>query len=436
MDLFDFTFYWWRFVVAALFTILPFLWLKRQKSALIKFYYIVILAFIFVYSGIGAAWRGTPVGYLPKYCIYMTVLGMVCRIVTKGKKKTSLTNDIRYSDTLDFVINRYGKFIVILYVSIPLIRLLVAGKIFNIFSPPSLSLTDAIDGRFDGVVQMGFIESVLYYIQELMLPFYLVCLYQYRNDIGKLSFFILAPFYFNYAFSGYLARSGTMPYILMLYIAFYLSHQKYRKKILVYTIIGIPAVLVFLSWYTFARQGSEFNISYGDAIYLLAQQETNFPMHYAELQHWPFDPKLFVSYINWILTLPLPGFLKSSSFDYSFTAIFSERILGMDRIQSGFNILLPGLIGESIFLFGKTFYWVQAIIVGVIIGFAFKLVHRKQELFLVLYMTFYSGICFARAGTVSMMPFYFKHLIIYILVIYFISHSTKRRIRYIGTNEK
>lgn len=427
----DLSFVWLRFFLVLFFTIVSFAWLRRRKSSMEKFYFLFILFLIFIYSGVGAGWEKTPYDYSYIYVIYIMVFGIVCYATTKHNKrnqKQSTIEIVRYNK-VDGFINKYGRLFVILYVIIPFISLILEGKILNLISPPSLNLSEAIEGRFDsGTSNGGLISSILYYIQNLDLPFYLLSLYKYRNDIFKLSLALLLPLYFSFAEGGYIARSTLMPMIVILYFAFYIKYPQYRKKLVVGTIILLPALLFFLSLYTFIRIGADFNLSFGDAISLLAYQETCYPVHYEEMQKWSIDWKLLYTYIEWLITLPFPGFLKDSGLDYSFTAYFSEKITGANRTDANFNILLPGLVGESIFIFGKTFYWVHAMIVGFVVGNAYKIVHHKQELFLVLYMSVFGGLCFARAGSVSMMPFYFKHLIIYVIVIYFVTHSRNNKI--------
>ena len=422
---FNLSFYWLRFFLALLFTFLPFMWLRKEASWLTKFYFIGIICLIFVYSGVGAGWEDTPSEYLVLYCVYMVVLGLTCKITVYGKKKSFNRRENVSSNGLESFISRYGGIFIFMYIFIPFLQLLLQGNILNIVHPPSMSLQDAVEGRYE--TSRSFLESVFWYLSQLILPFYVVCLYKYRNNIAKLAFALLIPLYFVYASSGYLSRSGILPFLIIIYIAFYIKYPKYRKRMILYTVIGMPLFLFGLSWFTFARLGREIDVSFSDALALLARQETYYPSQYEEYQNWPFDGHLMLSYLDWLVKLPLPGFLKSTSFDQAFNVIFTEKMTGGSRLDSNFSVMLPGLVGEGIFIFGRYFFWVHAIIVGWALSMAFKLAHHKQELFLVLYMTFYCGISIARGGSVSTLPFYFKHLIIYLIVIYFVTKQKRRK---------
>lgn len=422
---FNLSFIWIRFLIVFSVTALSFLWLKRRSSRLEQLYYIFFIVFVFVYSGVGSGWADTPSEYLFKYCVYIFVLGFVCQI-TIGKDRCNLepsTSEKKKRLLIMRLISNYGRAIILVYILIPLLSLVLAGKVENLISPPSLNLQDALDAGNNGGSK-GMVDSILYYVHQLILPFYLLSLYKYKDDILKLSVALIAPLYITFASSGYISRSGTLPFLIIIFLAFYIKYPRYRKKMMIGTMALLPAFLFALSWFTFVRLGKEINISYSDAISLLAYQETSYPEHYVEIQKWPFDGHLLYTYLDWFIKLPLPGFLKSTNLDYAFNAIFTEKLTGATRTDMYFSISLPGLVGEGVFLFGKSFYWIHAIIVGWVISMAYRLVHHKQELFLVLYMCVYASVGFARGGTVSILPFYFKHLIIYLIVIYFVTKTS------------
>ena len=428
------TFYWIRFFVVLAATIIPFLWLRKRHSKLEKFYFLSVLIMVFIYCGAGAGWSETPTEYLIIYIVYMFVLGVTCHhFIERDKSKLNETSEKNNNFVkLERIINKYGKPVIILYILIPLMQLALSGKIHNLISPPSVDLKSALDNV--GNASTAF-DSLFYYLRQLLLPFYILSLYKYKDQIGKLSFALLFPLYIDFAQGGYLSRSGILPFVIIIYVAFYQKYPRYRKKMVIWTLVLLPVLLFGLSLFTFLRIGSEVNISFGDAIALLTYQETSYPIQYAEYQNWPFDTEVFTSYMDWLVKLPFPGFMKSADVDWRFNAIFTEKLTGTSRFDSDFSVALPGLVGESVFIFGKYFFWVHAILVGWVVSLAFRLVHHKQEFFLVLYMSVYAGVSFARAGTVSILPFYFKHLIIYLLVIYFITqHKPARKVPTVPTS--
>lgn len=403
------------FYVSIVITVIPFYWLRKAEKQK-KYYYLPLIFFVWVYCGVGMGWDGTPADYLIYYGLYMTVVGITC-YKTQSKYVRSEAEVLQHKKFFDNFIFKYSKKTILLYILICIGSIAAKGKFLNILIPPSLSLTEALDFSKTGV-SGGAIYMLLYYIRYIVFPFYLLALYVYRDNIKKLSFFLLFPLYIDFAGSGYIARSGVMPYIIILYIAFYLKYPQYQRKILITTLLGIPIALVGLSWFTFMRIGKEIDINAGDAIKLLTFEETGYPILFSEIQRLGFDEKLMCDYIKWLIGLPFPGFLKGGE-DFSFNILFTEMVTGMSRDQMGFSVILPGLVGEGVCIWGKLGFMFHAFMVGYIYTKAYDLFWHKEELFLLLYCSIYGGLCFARGGTTSMMPFYLKMLIMYVIFIHF-----------------
>ena len=407
--------------VSLLLTIIPFLWLRKVERGIL-YCFVPFLLFLFVYCGVGMGWQGCPQVYVVIYAIYMIALGKTCHSVLRKPVNISRIENEENSFFAPFVSKYSGK-IVFLYILVILIGLAANGKIANVFSPPSLNLTESLDFTKSGVTGSS-VFMMMYYVRNLILPFYLLALYKYKDRIILFSFLLLFPLYLDFSSNGYIARSGVMPFFIIIYVACYLRYPKQRKRIIRWTIIGTPVVLIGLSWFTFFRLGKDFDIQAGDAIKLLAFEESGYPILFEHIWKFGFDPDLCEKYIKWLVGLPLPGFLKGGD-DFVFNAIFTEQVTGMSRSDQGFSVILPGLVGESVFFFGRYFFIIHAIMVGFVFSYAYKILSHKQELFLLLYCAIYGAICFCRGGTSSMMPFYFKHLIIYVIVISLLKRRKK-----------
>lgn len=397
---------WWIFPVILFVTCLPFIWLRR-RSTRDKIYVIPFILFFFVYSGYGCGWESCDIRYLFYYFVWMLVFGLTLSFFVNDKNKEQLN----YNNSQNILIKT--DFFPLLYILITLLPLLINGKWHNILSPPTPNLTEAFHG---GESSGG--HSYFYYLEHLINPFYIVCLYRYKEKPIKLFFFFLFPFYLSYVNSAYLARSTLMAYFLIYLAIIYIYIPKIRKKLILSCVVAFPLLAFGLSWYTYARLGHAFNLSLYDSISLLLYQETSYTTHFTEIQKLGFNSRLLGDYMNWFLTLPFPGFLKDSSRDYFFNAIFTEKLTGVYRGEMGFSVLLPGVVNEGLFIFGNYLFVFHSFLIAFFVGLTYKLLRYKQEMILLLYCSIFIASLIARAGTVSAYPIYMKDMIMYFLAIY------------------
>lgn len=412
------SFSWEYFLLSVLLTLLPFFWVKK-RSLREKLYLIPFVIFFFAYSGMGVAWQGCKKDYLFYYTIWMCIFSFtVC--LSMGKKKYASIEGVNSSHTSGII--NYANLFIVAYFLIEFFSLASKGKLMNLVSPPSPDLLGVVEEGSGGG------GGLLYYLKHIIFIFYFVALYKYRNQIVKLFFLLFLPFYIEYAGSAYMARSTVMAYLIIYVIAIYYYNPQIRRKIRIAVFAGLPILLVGLSFYTFIRLGHEIDISPSDAIGLLVYQETSYPTHFTVMEKMPDNTDLLGDYIQWLLTLPLPGFLKDSSKDYFFNAIFTERLYGVYRGQMGFSVSLPGIVNEGIFIFGNWLYVLHAIILGLFVGITYRLVRYKEEFFLFLYVSIFLASLLARAGTVSAYSVYLKDILVYEIIMLYILHSRRKKL--------
>lgn len=412
-------FSWGYFILVAIITFVSFFWIFNRSSRK-KLYVIPFIIFFFAYSGAGVAWDGCEKEYLWYYSLWIIFFSITLSIVLGRKKEDSIEG--RESVTTSFVI-RNADFFIYLYILIALVSLAFSGNLSNLISPPPPDLSGVMDQVASGKGEGG----LLYYLKHIVFVFYFVSLYKYRNHLFKLFLFMFLPFYITYANTAYMARSTIMAYLIIYFIAIYYYNPHIRKKIRLFLFIGLPFIIIGLSFYTFIRLGRDVDISAGDSIKLLAYQETHFPNHYTLMKNLPFDWSLFKDYWEWLFTLPLPGFLKDPSKDFFFNAIFTERIYGRMRGTAEFSVSLPGVVGEGIFIFGRYFLVLHAIVLGLFVGTTYRIVKSKYEFFMFLYCSIFSASLIARAGTVSGYPMYLKSLLIYEIIVYWVARKNSHR---------
>lgn len=437
----DLNFNWYSFLLVTFFTILPFKWVfKRSQKE--KLYYLSYILFLWIYSGVGYGWATCPSGYIWPFLIYMMSFGLSCLLANPSHRKIRVLES--NETALKSIINQYGKVIVLMYIFLCFMGLVIAGKLSNLINPPSADLKSLMTDIAGEETSKSGSEMILYYIQNIVYVFYLVSLYVYKEKIIKLSFFLIFPSYITYVSSGYIGRGEVMMLAITIFIAIYLKYPQYRKKFIIGVLTVIPFIVIVLFWYSLFRLGREVNladIDISDAVATLSYQETNFPIQYADVSKWNYDPNMTSSYFTWLINLPLPGFMKIGSGDFAFNVIFSEKILGGVRGLDGFFVSLPGIVNESIFIFGPVFFFIHAFILGLIVSKALRFVKYDCELFLLIHLGFSVAFQVGRAGTSAsgVYPFFFKHFLIYLIVRYLLIHfylKKHKQINYNYNNEK
>lgn len=399
---YDFNYY--LFLLVIIISCISFLWVRRENKEL-KIYVIPFAVFITIYAGVGVAWSNTDITYLMYYCVWLVAFSFSLKWIVK--KKNYAIN--RFSCETSFF-EKKGKWFIVSYIFLLLMQLAIEGKLNLLINPPQPDLRSAFDGTEIG-------GSGLIYLAKLVIyPFYLASLIRYKDRLFFLLILLFFPFYVQYVESAYIARSGVVAYLLIYLAIIYIYRPALRKRLVVSTLIAIPFFLVALSWYTYARLGMDFSLNLTDAVSELLYQETSYTRHFNLLMAKEWDSSLMYDYFEWLFTLPLPGFLKGSSNDFFFNAIFSERLYGVYRGEMGFSVYLPSVVNESIFIFGPLLYVIHAIILGIFVGIIYRMFKYKEEYILFLYCSIYISSVLARAGTFSIYSIYLKGLLVYFIV--------------------
>lgn len=414
---------WINMFVVALITIISMSWLHNRPKTQ-KYYYSVFFLFLMIYAGIGYSWSGSHIGYLIKYAIYFLVFGLACSLFTKRIERS--VNPIKDNELLRFVFN-YHRYFVIAYISLGIAILIMNGNQGYLFHFRQPDLISAVNEDFNGE-ENSAIGSFLGYIKHFIYPFYLLSLYCYKKQLKKFAIVYILPLYVAYADSGYMGRGAMMITLIIFYLLIWINYPKYHKKIVIGSVIAIPVIVMLLVAYSEMRIGREVtDFRAIDAFKLLAYQETIYPLHYEIVMGWGMDINLLFSYLYWIVTLPLPGFMKSQSIDMGFNFIFSERLTGITRGEEGYNVLLPGIVNESIFIFGPILFVFHAVILAAILSWLYKNIKYKTEFLLLIYCIINTAYSLGRAGTTAIYPFIFKDMLIYFVLRYFIINKSLKK---------
>lgn len=410
-------------IIYVLVTVIPFIWIFKEDIKG-KVFFSLILLFLFLYTGIGGALKDVNTDYLYFYSSYFIVFGVTIRVSKVGF-------DFNNRDDQIFVgyIDKRGSAIIALYTLLGLLSLLFPEVIIGrLISPPSPDVYAALDMRFSDN-DPGIIANIIELFQTFLLPFYYWALYTYRESIVKMAGILFFNLYITYCHDSYMGRYVVLLTAFVLFLA-YLSRIPKRRQIMVIlvSIMSIPLMSFLLFQYTFLRHGDAMvNISFSEAMGILFGQEITYPILYDSYKDF-YDPSLIWSYFEWILFLPFPSFFKFGLGQFP-SYKFTEVVTGLSPGDPGFNILLPGVIGESVFYFGHQLFFVHAIILGFIIKVIYISFKKSKSL---TYVLFFYALVFSfqlsRGGTLSVYPHFFKHFVALTIFLLILKHNSKKHV--------
>lgn len=405
------------------FTLVSFSWLLKYHSNSIKFYFLFFVIVYCIYSGIGGALINVSNDYIFYYVVFTICLSLGIYIGLNTIKSSK--HGKRWVDWDLFLTrfcNAYSSRIIILYYSLILVDLIVPeNKLMNIIHPPQPDVLSMLDARYSGN-ESNIITSIINNIRIISYPFFLLSLYKYREKSFRLCIIILGTYYLTYCKDGYIGRGSMLEALIIIVIFTYAFRPKLKKIILIASVCIIPSITIFLVNYSVTRiGGSAENISAIEAISVLISQECSYPQYFKAILQNTNDYAL--NYLLWLFTMPLPGFFRGG-IDANFNALFSEFMLGIPRTSNGFFILLPGVVGESVFLFGKYLFWINGLLYGLIMGWTYRILSKHSQLFGLLIA---SAICFGytinRGGMASGIPFILKVLCYFYLLLVIVKNK-------------
>ncbi len=418
-----------RLVVIILLTLVSFLWVFRVSEYRVKVWYALVAFFIFIYSGVGGAIEEVKSEYVFYYAIYIVTLSLTLYFFNKKRNKEK--NRIEQEKT-DYIVERFidnnGAFFIILYFFLLLLDLVYPTfRLDLLISPPSPSLEDLHYNNFVVGNTKDGVSQLIYLLQQFVSPFFYLSLYKYRKNYKIILILLLFPVYIDLCNRGIIGRGESMiPFIIVFISSLEKLKPKNRKRLIIVSAGAIPFVCYAAVQFSFIRVGAgTVNISLTDSVQMIFGQEVAYPLHFNEYIGRGQAVSI-LDYILWIVLLPVPGFLKFGYGDPQINLMFTQMITGMDPTQMGFSICLPGLVGESIIVFGPLLFPVHAIIVGIIISVLIKYLSKcKSYEYLFYFATIIFSYSICRGGTSSAYSFAFKQFLVLVVFIYLLKKNRK-----------
>lgn len=421
-----------RLLIIVIATILSYLLASYRAKQNQKVLLLFCFVFLGLYSGVGGALKETNPDYIYYYVVYLLILAFTIRhssfYIDYSKDSATLTK---------FVDRNANKFIITYFLLMIVTFFYPEVIIKNLVSPPPPMLSGFDFEEEGNNYGGGAISSLIYLLRNFIMPFFYIGLYKYRDKTLKVLAFLLLDLYLVYCKSGYVGR-GTLlqTAIICFFVVYYKLGKQARKRLILYVGIASPIILYGFYRYSLVRMGTDVSDeTISQAVGILFGQEIGYPTHfnyYIKLANHHIG-----DYITWFLLLPLPGFLKFGLGEYYLNREFSMEVLGLDVSDSSFFILLPGVVGESIYVFGPYLFWAHAIMLGIFVKFVIKTFTSNDTFTYFYYLCIVTfSFMLARAGTISIYPIMMKCFIILIIVLYFVKRSKKKRTKYMKKNPK
>jgi len=417
-----------RFVIILLVTwIIIYLATRRFKGEN-KFVIYVISLFLFVYSGIGGSFIEVPIIYIFYYFIFLIFFLIVfIRIGFKNTKTIKYQIFVDNFISKEILSRRNANIIILTYFTVVFVSSYYPDfnfkRLFIILNP---ELKFSIE-RFHG----DSIQSLLFYIELLLRPLYFLSLIQYRKRLIRFILILIIPLYIGYTASPYISRSDLVPLSLVFLYSCYYYYPIYRKTIILLLIASIGPMIIMLYRYSMARIGAEFqNTSLIDALVGILNTEITFPLHFKEFWNNEFRQDID-QFVLWIITLPIPGFIKGSAFGFSLNYNTSAFLLNVEKGGTGYYVLLIGMVTESFIIFGKYFIFLMAILCGYVLGYTYRILSFSSQFnILRFYFIFYICYAFARAGTGALFPTVINSFILFYIVVIYIYNKVNKCYQY------
>lgn len=353
---------------------------KEDKSLKIKL--LIICGMFYLYSGFGISNLSNPWSYTWKYILYLLTILLTIVTVTRKYKygKEGLID--RSFNTFP----KLFKFFAIVHILSILFQLVYPDFIvFKTLNPISILLEgDKGSQIFINRLEKSsnIITSINSYIKTLTLPFLYIFLYQkYGNSSKKIFTVVGILTYLQIAGKGQWGRATLVIPFVFLFVYLYKQNKIKLRHLFIIGFISVIILIPFMNAIAVWRQTGDFTI-HGNGLMesfdKFSSSEFNYPNLYDICLYLNQNSKNAFEYLAWLFTLPIPSSLLETNYLVSKT--LSEYILGVPYASSGFYIILPSWLGEGLITFGDKFYWINALIVGLVIGIMHRIIRNNKVL--------------------------------------------------------
>ncbi len=365
-----------------------------------------VLLGLFMYSGLGAADIEVSSYFGVAYCIFSIALVLSFRLSSAVMHRSSERIAERLSvkvPSIDY--SSWWRWVIVIYVATYIFPLIWPNFILmNVLQPAAPDIRDVFLQRVQ--VDRDSLSAIIGYLNILLTPFYYIAIYRWRNDFRIIAFITVLLLYLQYVNGYYIGRGTVMLNLVLLAMAIWFYRPNYRIRLVAFIIFSAPFLLYGLYLYSIVRIGGVADgLGISESIRFLLDEEFGFPRNAGMALLESNKHVDLGKYFLWIVTLPIPkiliGAIDVARLNYEISSI----VLGIPISESGWYVVLPGVVGESFYIFGAKLFWIHGIMLGFLSAALARIIGRVKELF---FLQLYTVLLFAyvlnRAGIGALLP--------------------------------
>lgn len=383
---------------------------------------------IFMYSGYGIAYKGVDDEYIGKYILYITALVIPLIIVGRKKKNVILQKESNIDKCL---INHYAtlKRLTVLYFVMLFIPLVYPEfRLFDLFIYGG-GITDSLyDDR--NMYKANQLITLVDMLVIFLRPFFFAYLVIYKqkksgNYLPTILFalnILLAFMRYRYFGRYQMVIYGVELYILTFGIKGFNFHLPKKH---IFAIVGILIAFIPLLYaYSYTRIGGDVgNLSFGASLERLIESEVYYPVWYDHILNSGFiKGQTGTLFILWLICLPIPSFIWPSKPKISADE-FTYSITGKRYTDAGYSSFLPSAMGEGFMFFGEDFYWIHALVVGLITALILRFLIKHKTMIYYVAVIIITSLIFGRGAAGSFIPPLVNGVMPIIVMSYFLRHK-------------
>lgn len=391
-----------------------------------------LLIGLLFYSGIGGADVSVPSSYIASYFIFFVAVIAGFRVARPVLFPASQAMGRLLPPAfvnIDKI--RKWRYVIVAYILLSFFPLIWPEfKLQNLISLEVPDLGSLFLREF--VREPDVLTRLFGYLHLLLTPFFYVALYRLRFQLWWVIALFALLIYVEYSVNAYIGRSSIMQYIGVFGLSMWWLRPEYRHKIYIFGVVALPLLLYGFYIYQVIRIGGVVgDISLLSAVLGVLEIELGFPKDVGVPIIESAKHVDLASYFTWILTLPIPKVLTGPIIGARINYEISEIVLGTPTGTDGWYVVLPGLVAESIYIYGRYFFWLHGFFVGALAMLMARIMERSpQMLFLQMNVVLLFAYVLNRAGIGAVLPLLVNQfLMFYILLLIVASRERRRRRR-------
>jgi len=373
-----------------------------------------------LYSGVGAAYPDVPEYYLLyyfgflgafAYAFWFFRVAFVHLSIRSGRALTRVLSNVDWHPAWSLVIWAY-----MLLHLVPLIY--PELRLQHLFAPPPPDLIAHLAARWEPK-EMDVLQKLVDYARVLLTPFFYIALFRYRKRLSRIVLIFGLLLYFQYVTEGYISRGAIGIALATIWLALWVARPEQRRFLISIAVVALPLILISSYFYGLIRIGGmPRGVTPVRAAVLLLENEISFPRNVGMPIIESGYRVDFANYVKWMVTLPIPKLLTGEIEGARVNYEISEFILGIPRGETGFYVVLPGLVAEAVYIFGRYFFWLHAVFIAFLAAMVIRLMERAPQL---LFLQAYVVVTFAyhlnRGGIVGPMGILVNHFLLFYLFV-------------------